>query len=173
MSYIIKVNFGHPANTGILRYLEGMQEEAKSLKLFPSISPDDIEDLYTSLSTHPEVVSRLWNEITKDLPERCAWVVYGRPVLVQPESGVIFGMGSGTPTYALRLPEPARSEAVSEGAKTIWTYNNAWHKELGPGHNTVLDLASWGQDWVFGNWLSNESKWCLAAYHSAALDFPQ
>ncbi len=173
MGQIIKVNFEHPANLGVLHYLEEVQGEANSLKLPPSISPDDVEDPYINLSTHPDVVSRLWNEITKDLPERCAWVVYGRPVLVQPKSGVILGMGSGTPTYALRLPEPARSEAVREGAKTIWTYNDAWRKELGPEHNTVLDLANLGQDWVFGNWLSNESRWCLAAYHSAALDFPQ
>lgn len=172
MGQIIKVDFGHPANAGILHYLKEMQEETASLKLPPSLSPVDVKDPHYNLGTHPDVVSRLWNEIPKDLPERCEWVVYGSPVLVQPEIGVIFGVGLGT-TYALRLPEPARSEAVNKGAKTIWTYNDAWRKELGPEHNTVLDLAIWGPGWVFGKWLSDESRWCLAAYHSAALDLPQ
>ena len=170
MDQIVEVNLGHPANAGILHYLKLAQQGTTSLKLPPSASPDDVEDPCHNLSTHPDVVLRLWNEITNGLPEHCEWVVYGKPVPVRPVTGVIFGMGSGTPTYALRLPEPARSEAVSKGAKTVWTYNDAWREELGPQHSIVLDLATWRPGWVFGAWLSDEIEWCLAAYHSAALD---
>ena len=162
------VNFGHPANRGILRFLKEMQDESDLPKHPPSISPDDVEEPYIRLGTHPDVVTRLWDELTTHLPVSCAWCVYGKPVLVRPDTGVIFGMGSGTPTYALRLPEWERSEAVRLGAKTVWTYNDAWLKELGPEHNTTLNLATWGQDWIFGKRQADEPYWCLAAYHHAA-----
>ena len=164
---MINVNFGHPANAGVLRHLKGMQNESDLPKHTLSISPDDVEEPYFRLGTHPDVVTRLWDELTIFLPKRCTWVVYGTPVLVQPASGIIFGMGSGVPTYALRLPEQAQSEAVRQGAKTVWTYNDAWLKGLGREHDTVLDLASWGPNWVFGNWLPDECDWCLAAYRYA------
>jgi len=173
MSQIISVNFGHPANAGILRYLASRQDEADLPNCPPSLSPDEVDGPYMRLGTHPDVVTRLWDELTTHLPVGCAWVVYGKPVLVRPDTGIIFGMGSGIPTYALRLPEQARSEAIRLGAKTVWTYNDAWLKELGPEHNTVLDLATWGPDWVFGNWQVEECDWCPAAYHHATPTEPE
>ena len=168
MGQVITVSFKHPANKGILRYLASRQDEADLINYPPSQSPDKVDSPYMRLGTHPDVVTRLWDELTTHLPVSCAWVVYGKPVLVRPDTGIIFGMGSGVPTYALRLPEQERSEAPGLGAKTVWTYNDAWLKELGPEHNTVLDLAIWGPDWVFGNRQADEPDWCLAAYHHAA-----
>ncbi len=72
----------------------------------------------------------------------CKWVAHGTPVLVRPDSGIVFGFCGGTHTYALKLPDRA----------------------LG----SPLDLSILGPDWISGRWLAQESKWCLAAYENAA-----
>ena len=78
----------------------------------PACSPESVQDPYIHLGTHPELVSRLWDRITSALPVRCNWVVYGAPVLVRPDTGIIFAFAGGTSTYALRLPPKQRAELV-------------------------------------------------------------
>jgi hypothetical protein len=157
MSSHIEVNFEHPFNAGILRYLEHASRRAKSKKP-PSLSPDSVDDPYYKLGTHPELVERLWDEITVKLPVDCRWVVYGVPTLVHPQSGIIFAFAGGTLTYALRLPERERQDALQAGAQRVHTYSNG----------SQLDLADIGPEWVFGWWLKGEDEWCLAAFLFAA-----
>ncbi|MBI5118662.1 hypothetical protein HZA56_19515 [Candidatus Poribacteria bacterium] len=148
-----KVNLEHQANGGILRYLRSGSKGHSQ----PSAAPEDIQNPYYDLGTHPEIVARIWDEITVKLTTDCRCVVYGAPALVHPESGIIFGFAGGTQTYALRLPEPERREAIRKGAEQVHTYMDG----------SKLDLKDFGKEWVFGGWFDIEAEWCLAAYEFA------
>jgi hypothetical protein len=116
-----------------------------------------VDDPYYKLGAHPEIVGRLWDEITALLPADCRWVVHGTPALVHPGTGVVFGFGGGTHTYALRLPEAERDEAIRAGAERVHRYMDG----------SVLDLSRIGEEWILGRWFKDEPRWCLAAYRAA------
>lgn len=76
-----------------------------------------LDDL--ALGTHPDLVGTLWDELDHALPKRCAWIVEGRPALVHPDSGVVFGLAFGTQPIVLRVEaarHPELASAMSEGA---------------------------------------------------------
>lgn len=159
----IIVNFNHPANAGIIKYLGSRWLSSRKKKKSPQIevlsdeAPENIPDPYYQLGTHPELVERFWDEITVKLPTKCQWVINGTPTLVHPMSGIIFGFACGTHSYALRLPALKHQEALNAGAERIHQYSNG----------DELDLDSIGKEWVFGSWLKDETAWCLAAYEFA------
>ena len=62
---------------------------------------------------HPDLVARLWDEITTLLPVDCRFVLFGTPVLMRPDSEIVFGFAGGTHTYALRLPDGVRAGPMS------------------------------------------------------------
>lgn len=149
------IDLDHPANAGVLHYF---QRSWKST-LPPSVSPDSVSDPYYNLGTHPDLVEQLWDNVTKKLTQDCRWVVYGRPALVHPTTGIVFAFASGTHTYALRLPEPERQAALRAGATRTHTYTDG----------STFDLSDVGEEWVFGGWLKGEEDWCLAAYQFAGV----
>jgi len=132
-----------------------------------SQGPEEFPIPSQEFGIRPDVIQRFWDEITVALPVDCRWVVYHTPTLVHPDTGLIFGFIAGTPPYALRVPERERSQALKAGAKTVWTFNDAWVRNLGREHNTVLDLATIGPDWVFGMWRPEDMHLCSAAFHFA------
>jgi len=115
-------------------------------------------DPRTGLGTHPDIIERLW-QLNGGLPADCRWVVYGKPALVHPQSGVIFGHATGTLGYALRLSEPDRTAADRLGAKT----------RIEMQRGDPYDLASAGPEWRFGKWFAEEPGWCRTAYDFAGL----
>src|SRR5262249_18290587 len=122
------VNLDHPFNQGILSYLGNPERLQRAVSVASKIrvcAASEVADPYMTLGTHPDLVSRLWDELGKGLPADCRYVVFGAPVLLRPDSGVIFGFAGGTLTYALRLPEPARTTALGMGARTVHTYPGA------------------------------------------------
>jgi hypothetical protein len=148
---------GHATNKPLVKYLsEKDQRSGARWTENPSCSPDSVEQPYVRLGAHPNVVTRLWNTLSVALPAQCNWVVYGSPVLVNPSSAVIFACALGT-SYALRLPEEARSEAIGLGLGTVHRYSDG----------VVLDLAGWGEGWIFGRGLSEEQRWCVRAFEHA------
>jgi hypothetical protein len=154
------MDLDHPSNAGILRYLGDPGRLARSSSVAReavSLPPAGVADPYYRLGTHPEIVERLWDEITALLPADCRRVVHGSPALVHPRTGVIFGFGGGTHTYALRLPEPEREEALRAGAERTHRYMDG----------SVLDLSGIGPEWLFCRWFRDEDRWCLAAYRAA------
>jgi hypothetical protein len=177
-----EVAFENPANAGILRHLRGGRSLSKA-RHAAACSPESVEDPYMNLGTHPDLVSRLWDEMTTTLPVRCNWVVYGAPVLVRPDTGIIFAFAGGTHTYALRLPPKQRAELIAaafrqaeERADTFAlrgrdrdTYLRA---QAGDVHEypdgSKFDVSALGKEWAFGRWLEGETTWCLAAYEHAA-----
>src|SRR6266542_1446053 len=165
------VDFSNSRNATILRYLqnpyvfiigpkarlfgEARERDLAAGRVRDSQSPENLN--WLNLGTHPDLVERLWREITVLLPEACQWVVYGSPALVHPERGIVFGWAGGTHTYGLRIPEPERVQAIAAGAQTIHRYANGdW-----------LDVALIGEESVLGKWLSAEPQWCLRAYENA------
>jgi len=59
---------------------------------------------------------------------------------MHPATGIVFGYAGGTHTYALRLPERERAEAIRAGATRIKHY---------PGVQRSFDLDDFGPEWVF------------------------
>jgi hypothetical protein len=150
----LHIDFEHPVNARVLTLLRSRDP---GTRLPPSAAPDEVTDPYYTLGTHPDLVERLWDKLGGILPVDCRWVVYGRPVLAHPQTGIIFGLASGTLVYALRLPELERAEAIANGSKRTHTYSNG----------SVLNVEEIGDEWVLGSWLSSEAAYCLAAYRLA------
>ena len=115
--------------------------------------------------THPDLVMYLWDVLSAKLPEKCDWVVYGRPVLIRPSSGIIFAWAIGTHTYSLRLPPDVRAAAIKAGATRVYHFRAYPELKL---EASTLDLDKIGEEWVFSHWLKGEEDWCLAAYEFAA-----
>jgi hypothetical protein len=145
----------HPANSGLRRHREpGHQKRG-----LPALaSPDQVTRPYETLGTHPDLVARLWDELQSRLPMDCRVIFYGTPALMHPATGIVFGFAGGTHTYALRLPEPSRAQALRAGATRIKHY---------PVSQPSFDLADIGPDWVFCGWFADEETWCLAAFEYA------
>ena len=124
-----------------------------------SQSLHEIADPLYGLGTHPDLITRLW-ALDEGLPERCRWVVYGKPALVHPTSGIVFGFAAGTLGYALRLPGPARREADQLGAKTAVRLQSKppWDR---------WDVGDAGPEWRLGGWIAQELDWCRGAYRQA------
>jgi hypothetical protein len=121
-------------------------------------SADEVTQPYMQLGTHPDLVARLWDELQTKLPIDCRVVFYGTPALMHPVSGIVFGFAGGTHTYALRLPEAERANAIRAGATRIAHY---------PLGQPSTNLDEIGPEWVFCKWFADEELWCLAAYEFA------
>src|SRR5436853_7790494 len=98
----VYVNFASPANKAVLAYL-GITEPDNAI----SYTADEIHALKLgmSLGTHPDLVDYFWG-LAVALPVKCVGVINKRssPILVNPTSGIIFGIARGTSTVAFRLP---------------------------------------------------------------------
>ena len=145
----------HPANAGLRRRGEARHQRSRTPAL---ASPDQVERPYETLGTHPDLVTRLWDELAAALPLDCRVVFYGSPALMHPTTGIVFGYAGGTHTYALRLPERERAEAIRAGATRIKHY---------PGGQASFDLDDFGPEWVFCAWLRGEEAWCRSAFERA------
>lgn len=152
----IAVAFDHPANAGVLRYLRSMckPDEAEE---YASRSPRGVISPYMRLGTHPELVEHLWDKCGAVLPEKCEWVVYKRPALVHPKTGIVFAFAVGVFERVFRLPEDERKEALKVITRSFFTY--------GDGSNFYA--AEIGPEWVFGDFAAPEESWSLAAYRFA------
>src|SRR6266404_2017837 len=138
------------ANKGVLEYLGAIRDNYTSL-LAP---PDSVTDPYMSQGSHPDIVTRLWDELGTGLPKDCRYLVCGSPALVHQRSGIVLAIAIGT-QYALRIPLDCRQEAELVGAKLSMEWSNG----------SVWDLRlTLGDDWVLGSWLSNEEQWCRTVY---------
>ena len=141
----------HPANEVLLGHLR-----ASAPRSAASRSPDGVDTW--KLGTHPDLVEHLWFGITAGLPDTCHWVAHGRPVLVRPDMGVIFGLAGGTNTLALRLPIHERRRAAElPGCGDRVEYPEA-----------TVYARDFGDDWImlrcFGEGLE---ELCLAAFEYA------
>lgn len=146
------MDLAHPANAGVLRHLTRSGADHPPLAAHHSVAR-----AYEACGCHPDIVERLWDKLAPALPGECRFLVYHRPALVHPETGLVFALGFGT-RYALRLPELQADEARRQGAVTIARWSDG----------RVTDLAEeLGAHWSFGNWAANEAAWLRTAYFPA------
>jgi hypothetical protein len=154
---LIRANHGQsPADLAekVAQIMRSPKDSAKPA----SQSLEQVADPWMGLGTHPDLIERLW-QLNDNLPADCRWVVHGKPALVHPQSGVIFGYATGTLGYALRLRAADRAAADALGAKT----------RIEARQSDSYDLAQAGPEWRFGKWLTEEAGWCRAAYDLAGL----
>ena len=142
-----------PRNSVVLAYLTRSPRQNRVL-LPIVVRPEEVEDPYTTLGAHPEVVQRIWDELGKALQQDCRSVIHSTPALAHPGNGTIFAVALGT-GYGLRLPPSLVKSAVRRGARISVQYTD------GDDMNTHRDL---GPDWVLGAWLADEPGWCINAF---------
>ena len=116
-------------------------------------APDSGNDPYYHRDCHPEIVERVWDQIGAAYPSEGRCLVYGRPSLVDPASGVIVALAFGT-AYCVRIPVAAVPEAIKLGAKLSMNWS---------GGTTTDIQAELGEGWVFGAWLTQEIEWTQEA----------
>ncbi|MBS0410893.1 MAG: hypothetical protein JSR86_13335 [Proteobacteria bacterium] len=110
-----------------------------------------VADPWMGMGARPDLIEQLWRLETA-LPSRCRWVVWGRPALVRPDSGVVFAIAVGTIGIAARLP-PALCGATPAVRPT----------SLGEPY----DNSTAGPEWHFLPLPADEAH-ALAAYAFAA-----
>ncbi|HEU4884097.1 MAG TPA: hypothetical protein VFT45_17680 [Longimicrobium sp.] len=150
------VDLDHPENALVLRRLARSGRGAA-----PDLAPDEVAD-QRGLGVHPDLMYDFWNILTEGIPDakRCARVVYGKPVLASPVSGVIFGFAGGTHTVAFRLPPADRDAALAAGATRILHFRA--HPEIDIPASTD-DITELGEAWVFCDAAGDKKRWCAAA----------
>ena len=106
------------------------------------------------LTTHPDLIDRVWKTLGGAIPPSCARFVHGVACLVQDRSGIVLAFGWGT-EYALRLPPTELDKAILDGASPVMRWAGG----------DVTDLsAELGPDWVWGKYADAEPQWVAAAY---------
>ncbi len=145
------VDIDNPLNKEILHYLNTERRRFER----PCAPPQTVADPYLSLGSHPGVVTRLWDDLGKELPPDCRCLIFGNPSLLHRESGIVFATALGD-SYALRVPKKQLKKILKHGAKQ------------GSGHvgsARKLNLKKlFGRDWVFGTWLKREKAWLNDTY---------
>lgn len=140
----------HPLNAKLAAWLGARRSTSPAMLE----SADAPPDAYHERGSHPEVVSRLWDDLGRSLAVDCRAILFGTPALVQPRSGVALALALGT-AYALRVPDEHAQLAVSLGCvrKRVWSSGEVANLEaqLGPG-------------WHFGAWLPQERDWLLLSH---------
>lgn len=143
------MNLERAENLSILEHLSRAGRDAPAYA-----TRDAAADPYYRCGCHPEIVERIWDQIGVVLPADCRCLVHGTPALVHPTSGVILAMGMGT-QYGLRLPGGLGAEAIQAGAHIVTRWSGGTETRI---------REHYGEDWVFGAWLSGEPGWCQSAY---------
>jgi hypothetical protein len=111
-------------------------------------------DPYMGQGCHPDVVTRVWNDLGEDLPRDCRAQANGKPVLAHPETDRILAVAHGT-AYALWLTPGDHADAVEAGAVTVMTWSGG----------TITDLGERaGPGWIWGRWYTDEPLWLQHAY---------
>lgn len=138
----------HSANASVIRSLSRRKGAFLSV-----VGPDAFDDPYypyLGCGSHPDIVSRVWDELGRGLPPSCRRILCGTPVLIEPETGLVLAICYGT-RYALRVPDGAMPAALQAGCKVA----HRW------GDDHVTDLATeFGDNWVFGCFARAEEQWC-------------
>lgn len=141
---------GNPANHPTLETLRTMAENARPLTPLSQAG-----DAYYLAGCHPEVVAFMWEKLSKKFPDECRCLVYGKPSVIQPVSGVILAVGMGTQYCQRILPE-----SMPDAAKVGSTRTHRWSDDV------TTDLREiFGEDWVFGSYGDEPIEWFRAAYH--------
>ena len=144
----MRVDPHHPLNERIVEYFRAQAPFAKPIT--PKV---EAADPYQEAGAHPEIVERMWDKIGAQLPADSQCLLYGAPVLVQPDSGIVLAVAMGT-GYFFRVPDHEMAFALAEGYQTRW--------DVSP--SPVDATKSFGPGWVLGRFQDREARWCRMAY---------
>jgi hypothetical protein len=147
-----RIDFASPLNMSVLRFLRIADPSGARTS-----RPAGVDLL--ALGTHPDLVEYLW-KLPAGIPSRCGCVVNGRsfPLLVNPRSGIIFGLAGGTSTLALRLPEPELAAALA-----VPGFGREYRYPGGP-----VRAADIGDDWALVRpFAESNVDWCRRAFEHA------
>ena len=140
------------------------------LKSADHCSPEQADDPYLELGTHPDLVGWLWSNWSGHLPVDCRWVVGRQPALARPDTGVAFGFAMGTHDISMRLDEAdwnalrtIQWEVVERRAQESLLVG----KEKADYVDGQLRDSHVGLDWIIGIFLNEEEAFCLKAYEWA------
>jgi hypothetical protein len=139
----------NPANHPVLDTLRDAAPNAR-----PLTPVAEAGDAYYEAGCHPEIVGHMWEVVSKKFPDESRCLVYGRPSLIQPVSGVILVVGMGT-QYCQRILPESMADAGAVGC----TPTHRW----GEGDTTDL-RESFGENWVFASYADETITWFRAAY---------
>ena len=139
------VRWDHPANQGVLSALRERRPD-------DHYADQQAEDGTIVRGAHPDITAYVFETLKAELPDTCRWIVYGRPVLVHPTSGVIFAFGIGDDCVALRLPLDERGPN--------WTDECVMADDC-------ISVDETGADWSFMQGFAAASE-PVAAYEYAA-----
>jgi hypothetical protein len=140
----------NPANHPVLDTLREAAEHAR-----PLTPLSEAGDPYYEAGSHPDIVGFMWEKLSKKFPDESRCLVYGRPSVIQPMSGVVLAVGMGT-SYCLRILAESVADAAAIGSTPIHTWGN--------GDTTDL-RQTFGENWVFGSFGDEPLSWFRAAYH--------
>ncbi len=153
----MKLDETHPANRGLFAYFR----DAGHSKAPPLAPFESGPRPYLELGSHPDIVTRVWNDLGAQLPADSKAIVFGTPALVHPEVGVVLAMAFGT-SYLLHLPADLAAEARAAAYATSERWSDGTATEL----TTTL-----GDGWFFGRWRDEEAEWLASAL--LQLTFPR
>jgi hypothetical protein len=127
------------------RLVDYFRSQAPYLR--PVTPKSEAGDPYYEAGAHPEVVEDVWDKLAAKLPDESRCLLYGVPVIVQPDSGIVLAVAMGT-GYFVRVPEEDMAAARSDGYLTTWS--------LTPPFDAT---EVFGGDWVLGQSRLRESRW--------------
>jgi hypothetical protein len=145
-----------PGNPTVQRVLRDVEQGRIRPDPPLSQSLDEVADPMYGLGTHPDIVERIW-KLDDALPQSCKWVLWGKPSLVHPQTGVVFAVAFGTIGLVLRLPPDVLSAADPKHASQTRLGN--------PGQ--AFDIGPAGAEWRFVAPHAAEIAWCRSAYDLA------
>lgn len=135
----MNVDFSHIANQKCLLRITPKKQSLLDFANKRECNPRDVDNVYSRINMNEEVVKLFWDKITAHLPQDSRWIVYGRAVLVNPRSGVIFGVMFSNVSFALRLPTSLKTEVLER---------NGFLKQELYGKGIVDIQEEMGEDWV-------------------------
>ena len=152
MSFDGEVHLDVPANADVLAWLRGRAPDAALGR--PGTAGDRAH-----LATKEDLVDRLWDACTAELPTECTFVVHDHAALVRHDTGVVFALVIGNGLLALRLP-PDSMAVESVGPRYGRSHVGMPAYDIGEGWMIVPLFAELAP------------VWCLRAYGHAAVDEP-
>ncbi|OGW81675.1 MAG: hypothetical protein A3G33_08450 [Omnitrophica bacterium RIFCSPLOWO2_12_FULL_44_17] len=152
------VNFQSEKNKACLNYIKPKRKAESNFADSIECDPKATRKSYHELGMYEEVVKMFWDDITKKLPCDCRWILYGRPVLVNPKNGIVFGFIFSNVSFAFRLPQELRTDETTK-------YGHTKQELFREGSIDIVDIL--GQDWLlfYAKEPDVVSRTCAIAYN--------
>lgn len=144
---------GNIKNRSIINYLNS---EKYPVDLNFIADENVIRNRKLNLGTHPDMIELLWGIYSNNIPTSSRIILFGRPVLVNPNNGVLFGLVEGTTPPLLKLPEIDREILLTKGGKIL----------LENLDGVYANAREVGDDWIYCfSFIEDLDKYFISAYN--------